>query len=49
MFFRGREIVYSSRAKGVFEKVCDELKGTANIERIAKLEGRQMIMILSPK
>jgi translation initiation factor IF-3 len=49
MVFRGREIVYSSLAKKTFDKVCEELKELANIERMAKLEGRQMTMILSPK
>jgi translation initiation factor IF-3 len=49
MLFRGREIVYSSHAKNVFDKIYEELSNMANIERDAKLEGRQMVMILSPK
>ncbi|MCK5427207.1 MAG: translation initiation factor IF-3, partial [Thermodesulfovibrionia bacterium] len=49
MLFRGREIVYSSMAKGVFDRVYEEISGIAHIERTAKLEGRQMTMILSPK
>lgn len=49
MIFRGREIVYSSSAKGVFDKVFEELLGKANIEQVAKLEGHHMTMILSAK
>lgn len=49
MLFRGREIVYSTLAKGVFDRVFEEISGMANIERKAKLEGRQMTMIISPK
>ncbi len=49
LIFRGREIVHSSLAKGVFEKVLEELSDKANVEIGPKFEGRQMIMILSPK
>ena len=49
LIFRGREIVYSSVAKGVFDRVLEELSDKVNIERGPKLEGRQMIMILAPK
>ena len=49
MIFKGREIVYSSLAKGVFNRISEELSGKANVEQAAKLEGRQMIMIVSPK
>jgi translation initiation factor IF-3 len=49
MLFRGREIVYSSLAKGVFDRISEGLTGKVNIEQMPKLEGRQMIMILSAK
>ncbi len=49
LIFRGREIVYSSLARGVFERVLEELGDKVNVERGPKLEGRQMIMILAPK
>ncbi|MEF9426669.1 MAG: translation initiation factor IF-3 [Candidatus Mariimomonas ferrooxydans] len=49
MIFRGREIVHSSIAREVFNKITAELAETANIEQMAKLEGRHMTMILSPK
>jgi len=49
MIFKGREIIYSSRAKGVFDKISEELSNEAIVGQAAKLEGRQMIMIISPK
>lgn len=49
LIFRGREIVHSSLSKGVFDRVLEELSDKAHIEQKPRLEGRQMIMILSPK
>lgn len=49
LIFRGREIVHSILAKNVFEKVLAELSGKASVDQMPKLEGRQMVMILSPK
>jgi translation initiation factor IF-3 len=49
MIFKGREIVYSSLSKGIFDRISAELSGKANIDQMAKLEGRQMIMIISAK
>jgi translation initiation factor IF-3 len=47
--FRGREMAHASLANGTmaeFAAACAEL---ATIERPAKLEGRQMLMFLTPK
>lgn len=49
LIFRGREIVHSSLSRGVFDRVLEALSDKANIEQQPKFEGRQMIMILSPK
>jgi translation initiation factor IF-3 len=48
MLFRGREVMHSSLAKGIFDRILEELSGKATVDRTAKLEGRQMTMILSP-
>jgi translation initiation factor IF-3 len=48
MLFRGREVMHSSLAKRIFDRILEELSGKATVDRTAKLEGRQMIMILSP-
>ncbi len=49
MIFRGREIVHSSLSKKVFDVIFEQLPESANIEQRARMEGRHMIMILSPR
>lgn len=50
LMFRGREIVHSSLARKVFDGVLEQLSADSlNVDQTPKLEGRQMIMILSPK
>lgn len=47
--FRGREITHASIGQRVLERVAEEVKDICVVERRPKLEGRSMIMILSPK
>ncbi|WJH35090.1 translation initiation factor IF-3 [Paenibacillus aurantius] len=47
--FRGREITHASIGQKVLERVAAEAESICNVERRPKLEGRSMIMILSPK
>jgi translation initiation factor IF-3 len=47
--FRGREITHSAIGQKVLERVIKETEELASVERRPKLEGRSMIMILSPK
>lgn len=49
MMFRGREIIYADRGMEIMEDIKNELEGTCTIDREPKLEGRNMIMIVSPK
>lgn len=49
VMFRGREITRPALGKVLCERMAELLKDMANVEREAKLEGRNMIMILSPK
>jgi translation initiation factor IF-3 len=49
VMFRGREITRPALGKVLCERMAELLKEMANVEREAKLEGRNMIMILSPK
>ena len=46
--FRGREIVHIDRGKLVLEKLMEMLKEVSVVEAPAKMEGRNMIMILAP-
>lgn len=49
MIFRGRELQHKDRGKILLEKVAEEIKDIAFIEIGPKQEGRNMIMIISPK
>lgn len=47
--FRGREITHQEIGRRILDRVADDVKELSEIERQPKLEGRQMIMILTPK
>lgn len=49
VMFRGREITHKDRGLNVLNKIQAELEEEANVELRPKMEGRTMIMILSPK
>ena len=49
IMFRGRELSHPELGRQVLVKMGNMLKEIANIEREAKLEGKNMIMILAPK
>jgi translation initiation factor IF-3 len=49
VMFRGREITLSHLGKDVLDRIADETAEIAAIEQSPKLEGRTMVMILSPK
>ncbi|CAM2988613.1 translation initiation factor IF-3 [Paenibacillus sediminis] len=47
--FRGREITHANIGQKILERVKDEVAEISTVERVPKLEGRSMIMILAPK
>jgi translation initiation factor IF-3 len=47
--FRGREITHQDLGRKVLVRLAQEVKTISDIERHPKLEGRQLIMILTPK
>jgi translation initiation factor IF-3 len=49
IMFRGRELSHPELGREVLNKVADRLKEIVSIERDAKLEGKNMTMILAPK
>lgn len=49
MRFRGREITHTSIGQQVLMKFAQATSEQAIVERMPKLEGRNMIMILAPK
>ena len=48
IMFRGREMVHQEYGRRLLDRMADELKELATIERNPLVEGRNMIMILSP-
>ena len=47
--FRGREITHKELGRQILIRMANEVNDCSEIERQPKLEGKQMIMILSPK
>jgi translation initiation factor IF-3 len=49
LMFRGREIAYANLARGLLERIAQDVQDVGVVEQMPKLEGRNMIMILAPK
>ena len=49
MMFRGREMVRMDRGKALLDRFVEALKEVGVVEQAAKVEGRNMTMILAPK
>lgn len=46
--FRGRELTHSEIGKTLLDRFAEAVKEVGNVEKPAKLEGRNMIMFISP-
>ena len=46
--FRGREVNHSQIGESLLEKFAEATSEVANVEKKAKLEGRNMIMFIAP-
>jgi translation initiation factor IF-3 len=49
MRFRGREMAHQDIGLKVLERVRTDLEAFSQVEAMPRLEGRQMVMVLSPK
>ena len=49
LMFKGREITYKDAAIATLNRIADEVKEDGSIEQGAKLEGRNMTMLIVPK
>jgi translation initiation factor IF-3 len=49
IMFRGREILHAELGKRVLDELLKRVEDLCIVERPAKVEGRNMIMILAPK
>jgi translation initiation factor IF-3 len=48
IMFRGRELVHQEIGRALLQRLAEEVKDVAQVERQPLLEGRNMIMILNP-
>ena len=47
--FRGREMAHQDLGAQILERVRGELDEIAKVEQMPKMEGRQMVMVMSPR
>ncbi|APG62090.1 translation initiation factor IF-3 [Sphingorhabdus lutea] len=47
--FRGREMSHQQLGMALLERVQEDMKEASKVEALPRLEGRQMLMVLSPK
>jgi translation initiation factor IF-3 len=48
IMFRGREITHPELGKELCDRLANDVKDLAKVEKEAKVEGKNMVMILSP-
>ena len=46
--FRGREMAHRELGMDMLNRIAKDLEDISNIEQMPKLEGRQMVMVLTP-
>jgi translation initiation factor IF-3 len=49
MNFRGREVTHAEIGRAILDKVSEELNDVSVVEAPPRIEGRHMIMLLTPK
>jgi len=49
VFFKGRSIIYKDKGEIILLKFAQELEDFGKVEKLPKLEGKRMIMIITPK
>ncbi|MCD6200490.1 MAG: translation initiation factor IF-3 [Bacteroidales bacterium] len=49
VFFKGRTILFKEKGEILLLRLAQDLEEIAKVEQLPKLEGKRMIMILSPK
>jgi translation initiation factor IF-3 len=48
LWFKGREIIHKDKGQELFNRIIERLDGAAKIDSEPKMEGKQIIMIVSP-
>jgi translation initiation factor IF-3 len=49
VFFKGRSIVYKEQGEVILLRFAQELEDVGKVDQLPKLEGKRMIMFMSPK
>ena len=49
VFFKGRSIIYKEKGEVILLRFAQELEEYGKVEQLPKLEGKRMIMFISPK
>ncbi|NLM52979.1 MAG: translation initiation factor IF-3 [Firmicutes bacterium] len=49
IMFRGREITHPELGQKLLMRIAEDVKDLGSVERVPKVEGRNMVMILAPK
>lgn len=49
VFFKGRSIIYKDKGEYILLRFATELEEYGKVESLPKLEGKRMIMIITPK
>ena len=49
VFFKGRSILYKDKGEILLLRFAQELEDIGKVEQLPKLEGKRMIMFISPK
>lgn len=49
VFFKGRTILYKEKGEILLLKLAQDLEEVGKVEKLPKLEGKRMIMFISPK
>jgi translation initiation factor IF-3 len=48
IMFRGREVFHPELGKRILDRIAAQVEGTAKVESDARLDGRNMVMVLAP-
>ena len=49
VFFKGRSIIYKDKGEYILLRFAQELEEYGKVEKLPKLEGKRMMMIIAPK
>ncbi len=48
VMFRGREVYHSDLGKRILDRIAEQVEGIGRIESDARLDGRNMVMVIAP-